>query len=49
LVANIEPAVEHLRWQPKVDLASGIARTVDWHLAQSPRSIVRVVAPGRIA
>ena len=38
LVADSGPAVEHLRWRPEVDLPTGIARTVDWHLAQLART-----------
>ncbi|TWF74856.1 dTDP-glucose 4,6-dehydratase [Pseudonocardia hierapolitana] len=49
LVADIGPAVEHLRWQPKVDLPTGIARTVDWHLAEMSGPALREAAQRRTA
>jgi UDP-glucose 4-epimerase len=49
LVADIGPAVQHLRWQPKVDLATVIARTVDWHLAQMTGPALREAVQRRTA
>ena len=32
-VTDPGPATRHLGWSPRVDLATGISRTVDWHMS----------------
>lgn len=49
LVADIRPATRQLQWHPRVDLLTGIARTVEWHLEQAGRPTAHGVAPGRSA
>jgi UDP-glucose 4-epimerase len=49
LIADIRPATQHLGWQPRVDLVTGLTRTVEWHLEQAGRPTSHRVAPGRSA